>query len=390
MIVDPPPQAHLKFIRESFIDGWVEAGPPFSAGEAGIEIDGQLGIPIDPDGSGSGSEPAGRVPFHLALPEWVFDGQEHSLAVVREGICIGETLVFQSRYTGVLDSFERGVVHGWAADLSRPGTSISIDILVDGIKAGDAYASAFRGDLQDAGYGRGNHGFAFPLPEESRRGGSKRIDIRVSGSALLTIGDPLLVVDAPAYDNLLYGQKAGIRRILNRSAMNGDPSLQNLLSGMRADEAKDLLLLLFGGGTLPDLLFWERCLDLAARDPGTRTITSRPMLRPDGGARFPPHRAACQPVDIVVPIYKGVGETVQCLQSVFDSANSTPFELICILDNPDDREMAEAVQSVARGRNIRIVRERAQPGVCEERKSRDEASSGSGCPATELRYGGSS
>jgi len=51
------------------------------------------------------------------------------------------------------------------------------------------------------------------------------------------------------------------------------------------------------------------------------------------------------PVDIIIPAYRGVEETLAAIASVAASRTHcrTPFELVVILDNPDDAEMAAAL-----------------------------------------------
>jgi GT2 family glycosyltransferase/glycosyltransferase involved in cell wall biosynthesis len=49
-------------------------------------------------------------------------------------------------------------------------------------------------------------------------------------------------------------------------------------------------------------------------------------------------------VDIIMPVYRGVSETLAAVDSVLQAPVKTPYELIVISDNPDDGEMQAALE----------------------------------------------
>ena len=59
--------------------------------------------------------------------------------------------------------------------------------------------------------------------------------------------------------------------------------------------------------------------------------------------------------DVIVPIYKGVTETLACLTSLACAVNDTGHEVICILDNPDDRHMIDEVLRFAARRDMTVL-----------------------------------
>ena len=54
---------------------------------------------------------------------------------------------------------------GWAQCETSPEAPVCLDILVDGVRVLRALANRYRADLQEAGFGSGNHAFAVDLPE---------------------------------------------------------------------------------------------------------------------------------------------------------------------------------------------------------------------------------
>ena len=82
---------------------------------------------------------------------------------------------------------------------------------------------------------------------------------------------------------------------------------------------------------------WTVCP--AGRPPETVTVAAR-------AGKCEVKAPADPTVDIIVPVYRGVEETLQSLRSVLASRNpATPFELIAILDNPGDADMQRALEA---------------------------------------------
>lgn len=52
-------------------------------------------------------------------------------------------------------------------------------------------------------------------------------------------------------------------------------------------------------------------------------------------------------VDVIVPVYRGLGQTRDCLRSVLESKQSTPFELIIINDASPEDELTDYLRSLS-------------------------------------------
>lgn len=52
-------------------------------------------------------------------------------------------------------------------------------------------------------------------------------------------------------------------------------------------------------------------------------------------------------LDVVIPVYRGLDQTLRCIHSVLASRNKTPFEIVAIDDNSPEPEVSEALRRLA-------------------------------------------
>ncbi len=76
-----------------------------------------------------------------------------------------------------------------------------------------------------------------------------------------------------------------------------------------------------------------------------------PGLSPPEARRIAPSSA---PVDVIVPVYRGLGDTRRCIESVLHSVNQTPFRLIIINDASPEAEVTDWLRQLD-GSDERIV-----------------------------------
>ena len=94
-----------------------------------------------------------------------------------------------------------------------------------------------------------------------------------------------------------------------------------------------------------------------AMPAGVRASASVPSA--DAWSALPARDAASAVVDVVVPVYRGYGETMRCLYSVLAAPVRTPFELVVVDDaTPDARLRAALDELAAAGRIVLLRNER--------------------------------
>ena len=88
---------------------------------------------------------------------------------------------------GSVDTFEAGMVTGWAQNPDSPEVPVCIEVLVGGRVTARAVANRFRPDLLAAGLGSGRHSFRVQLPAGTA---GRRVEVRrvADGAVVGTLG----------------------------------------------------------------------------------------------------------------------------------------------------------------------------------------------------------
>src|SRR5262249_21553430 len=101
-----------------------------------------------------------------------------------------------ANYVGYVDYVDCGIIVGWAADLNRPNTSITVSIYDGTTLLTTALADQLRPDVGGFVGDNGFHGFSFATPASLRNGVSHSLSFRfetsstnlTNGSRALTCG----------------------------------------------------------------------------------------------------------------------------------------------------------------------------------------------------------
>ena len=129
--------------------------------------------------------------------------------------------------------------------------------------------------------------------------------------------------------------------------------------------------MLLQGSDLPDVLELRRRFLQPMQQQLTEHYARRDYSTLGGGypeslPRFGQGASFDRPVDVIVPVYAGYEQTKRCLESVLASPISCRYELICVLDNPDDRAIGKLVREyAARNAGITVVENVRSRGFAE-------------------------
>jgi spore maturation protein CgeB/GT2 family glycosyltransferase len=115
--------------------------------------------------------------------------------------------VVEGAFDGIrLNSRGLPVVHGWARDLAVPGQAVIVDILIDGVPFGAAYAIGARADVAARRGGSEICGFQFEIPPNFRAGES--FEVSITPRALRsTIQPPTRSVTMAPYGLMLTAKR---------------------------------------------------------------------------------------------------------------------------------------------------------------------------------------
>ena len=98
---------------------------------------------------------------------------------------------------GRIDLADRMRVSGWAADPSRPGAAVELELVLDGAVLGRFMASRFRKDLADAGIGAGHHAFVIEIPGGLSAHAERVVEVRRAIDAAPLLGSPAVLPAEP-------------------------------------------------------------------------------------------------------------------------------------------------------------------------------------------------
>ena len=110
-------------------------------------------------------------------------------ATAAEGLC------------GYVDSVERDRIAGWACELARPDEGVELEVLADGAVIAQVVANRYRGDLAEAGLGRGWHGFEVSIPGGLSPLARHVIAVRRAGDGQELSNSPAVLAPAAGLDD---------------------------------------------------------------------------------------------------------------------------------------------------------------------------------------------
>ena len=143
----------------------------------------------------------GAHAFIYVLPNRVKDARPHQTSVRISGttIALGDgprTVVCVmgvkglDGYAGAHDGADCQRISGWAWDATRPDAAVAVDVYDDTTLLATVPADQFRGELRDAGYGNGAHGFTYAPPSQLRDGRPHAVVVHISGSNVPLLHTP--------------------------------------------------------------------------------------------------------------------------------------------------------------------------------------------------------
>jgi GT2 family glycosyltransferase/glycosyltransferase involved in cell wall biosynthesis len=225
-------------------------------------------------------------------------------------------------YRFSLDQFDQHGIAGWVVDKRSPQASVEVDFYLNGELVERKLASLERGDVAASGKGGPRCGFWFAVPPRLRRGGVMKARLCPAGS-----GDSF---DAHAYvftprDVLVRGMLSAAESLHRLGKVGAGQLAASLPAGADA-------LLAVRRHFLPVVLEnlrrdWKQLSEVIAV----------------------PERAPAESstVDVIVPAYRGVAETLACVESVLSARLGCAFELTVVNDCSPQPELTQALRALS-------------------------------------------
>ena len=272
----------------------------------------------------------GHHAFRFELPPNMLDGRDNSISVRIAGTnheldC--SPLTMRAEFEGCFDGFSGDHVQGWAWNKSSPKTPIVLDVYINDELLGTVSATRFRADLLNAGKSDGCIAFQLKLPPRFSRSVGFVISAKIAGSDVHLNESPKLIMPSAVLRHAVTTLHAHLNEIWQQNSTHAETSEGTLANGPigRLDpyacEYIRRALLPAVVNALPASPFISLPLD-QTRQP----VAQNP---------FPDTRYSQQPVDVVVPVYQGIDETLACLASLAAARVSVAHEVIVLIDDPD-------------------------------------------------------
>lgn len=213
-----------------------------------------------------------------------------------------------------IDIYSDDEFAGWVVDTNNDSLQLKLNVFIDDVLVGEAPANFERADLASIGIENFHHGFHINFYEFSKGKDQFKVRVEIDYDDTYLIGEEKEVVSL----------QANLKELTD---------LQHFLRvqeyGKQSRE-KDYLV----KRVLPGLI--DNCRDLRHVP-----VSETEGLSLDDKVDQKPEIA------VIVPIYKGVQETLNCLASVLNSENEQAYRLIAINDCGPEEEMQPALKELA-------------------------------------------
>ena len=223
------------------------------------------------------------------------------------------------KYRFYLDVFTEHGLSGWVVDVTRPDQPVEVDLYLNSEFIERRIASLNRQDVASAGHGGPRCGFSFPVPPHLRLAGGLRATLCPAGSREPLDGQSYIYIPR---EILLRGALAAVEMI-NRIGQSPDSRVSSSLPAT-IDALASVRQIVF-----PDLLKrlrsdWSKLPNVVAVPEHPAPIAAR--------------------VDVIIPAYRGLDETVACVKSVLAARVSTLFDLVVINDRSPEPQLTAALK----------------------------------------------
>ncbi len=262
----------------------------------------------------------GRHAFRFELPPQLLDGRENEVRARIAGAgheLDGSPLIVKAEFESCLDDFSGEYILGWAWNRSSKSRPIALDIFVDNERIGTVSANRFRADLLAAGKGDGCIAFQIRLPARWRTRSGFVVSAKIAGSDVHLKDSPKLVLSSAVLRETVTAIHSKLNETWQRNAECSDSGALNPYACEYIRRALFPALV----DALPATPFVSLALD-QSKQP----VSQNP---------FPATDFQRNPVDVIVPVHRGVEETLRCLKSLAAAPVLEPHEIIVLIDDPD-------------------------------------------------------
>lgn len=229
---------------------------------------------------------------------------------------------------GHIDVVDERFIQGWIYDQSDVLAPVSLDLYINDVKCDTSKADIIRNDVKAAGGLTADCGFRIEHGRYTNLIGHSEIRIAISGTDndafSQTIETSILSADSESLSK--------VAKILKKEMVtNSDAALHWLSSHI-----------------IPKLLN-----DLRSGNLTIPKHQAAPLNQPSSISNF---------LSIIIPVYEGYQETLDCINSVLKSENTTPYNLIVINDCSPNKKLTKKLQSHSAEQHYTLIENQTNLG----------------------------
>ena len=275
--------------------------------------------------------------FCFVIPSRWHDGEQHIVTAQIKGAnreIRGSGVDFKCRIKSHIDTFTSQRVSGWIINTGAPECPVSFDLWVNGVCVKQCLTPNFqRQDVEAVVLGSkvGGYllGFDFPLPQHlkwSEHANSMALCLPKTQENLLKND----VVAISRFDVIEHLEQFASKLLVESHGdviANESVALNYAMRAMRSQFMSQFML------SLRNSSF-------------DQPIIIQPQINKHAAGVC----SEASTIDVIIPVYKGYEETLDCIHSVLNARDDTPMEIVVINDrSPDEKLSAELRKLAARG-----------------------------------------
>lgn len=269
--------------------------------------------------------PRFKCGFEFTIPHSMHDGQSHTVTARIAGSgrhLVGGEKSFRAMIKSHVDHFSLEQVSGWIVNAYASDVPVKLDLYVDKSLVATTETSRSRTDVASKLGLNGvtaNFGFDIALPRPKEDWKIRRLKLCFSGTTDAIGGE----------EHVLFRRDFVLHAVENIASI--------LFALPQAD----------GSGLESDMSlirqhFFPYLIDQVRYGPPEIHIIAKPpadVLEMQAGEQ--------EPVDVIVPVYKGFRETIECIRSVLTAQTEKDFELIILNDCSPDAALTAELRALA-------------------------------------------
>ncbi|MGJ0493140.1 glycosyltransferase [Methylobacter sp.] len=284
-----------------------------------------------------------RFDLCIDLPRLVFDHKPHTLQIILADAdnkpCMITTRKIHHQYRGYIDHVSFDKLTGWLIDTAYPEIPAAIDVVINGVKHATVTCHLSRPDVSPKIASITDRiGFDVTLPKDLILDAVNSIEIFIAGTNTRVIAKKYILTP---------------KDIIIRSLIYAAEQLKGASTGNNEDERS-----LSAGLTAPaEAHAWVRQHIIT---PIIQQLRQNPGL--PRSLQINPTHFVAEPcldkapiVDIIVPVYQGFDQTIDCINSVLTAQINTTFELIVINDHSPNGQLTYKLRAMAKELGFTLI-----------------------------------